>query len=258
MENWWEKVINAHKILILGGTSEAFEIAINLKQQFPEIDTITSLAGRTKNPRTPPGQFISGGFGGELGLQRFLKNEKIRLVIDATHPFAQKISNSSYKACKKCNIPRIMLVRPEWNLNKYRNFIEVENIKAASNIIAKTSTRVFITTGTKGLNHFENMINIWFLIRLIQAPLHPLKIKNHKIILCPPPFNIKTERTLLKNYRIDCLLSKNSGSTATKAKIIAASELDIPIIFIRQPPRPVSPQFDNITKCLELVKKFLN
>ena len=211
-------MINAYKVLILGGTSEAFEIATHLKQQFPEIEAITSLAGRTKHPRTPPGQLIIGGFGGEIGLQKFLKNEKIKLVIDATHPFAQKISKNSYKACKKYNIPRIMLVRPEWNLNKYKNFIEVENIEAASNIIANSSTRVFVTTGTQGLNHFENVINIWFLIRLIQAPPHPLKIRNHKVILCPPPFNIKTERALLKNYRINCLLSKNSGSNATKRK----------------------------------------
>ena len=61
-------MINAYKVLILGGTSEAFEIATHLKQQFPEIEAITSLAGRTKHPRTPPGQLIIGGFGGEIGI----------------------------------------------------------------------------------------------------------------------------------------------------------------------------------------------
>ena len=251
-------MINAHKVLILGGTGEALEIASHLRQQLPHIQTITSLAGRTKNPRTPPGQVISGGFGGEAGLLTFIKNEKIQLVIDATHPFAQTISTNSYRACKKSNIPRIGLIRPEWKFNKYTNFLQVENVEAASNALNDLSTRIFITIGIQGLNHFEKIKNVWFLIRLIQAPTHPLKIQNHKVILCPPPFNLKTERNLLKKFRINCLISKNSGSNATKAKIIAASELNIPIILIRQPPQPIGPQFDNVSKCLELVKKLLN
>jgi precorrin-6A/cobalt-precorrin-6A reductase len=79
------------RVLILGGTSEASGLAAHLAAR-TDIQIISSLAGRVSQLRLPAGIVRVGGFGGVAGLTSYLVNEKITVVIDATHPFASKIS----------------------------------------------------------------------------------------------------------------------------------------------------------------------
>ena len=66
------------KLLILGGTREAYQLAENLDAKLPheKINFISSLAGTTKKPNIPAGKFRTGGFGGLTGLKNFLVQKK--------------------------------------------------------------------------------------------------------------------------------------------------------------------------------------
>jgi precorrin-6A/cobalt-precorrin-6A reductase len=101
------------KILILGGTGDAVKLAANLAI-IPEIEVISSLAGRTKKPATLVGQFRIGGFGGAEGLAQYLQLNSIDILIDATHPCAGQITLNGAIASQSVNIPHLMLVRPQW------------------------------------------------------------------------------------------------------------------------------------------------
>ena len=79
------------KILILGGTTEARQLADILAPE-PGFDVITSLAGRTEKPLVPTGTVRTGGFGGPTALGAYLADNNISLLIDATHPYAAQIS----------------------------------------------------------------------------------------------------------------------------------------------------------------------
>ena len=76
------------RLLILGGTGDAAALAEAVQQSFGDgIETINSLAGRTRQPRELAGRVRTGGFGGPDGLARYLRKTRVDLVVDATHPF---------------------------------------------------------------------------------------------------------------------------------------------------------------------------
>ena len=176
------------------------------------------------------------------------------MLIDATHPYSVKISKSAYSACQKLKISRIMLLRPEWDSKKMNNIIEADNLKEASKIIKSSYKRVFITTGISGLEVFDQNEATWFLIRLLDVKNTRISIKNYTLIHGTPPFNHASESATLKTFNIDCLVTKNSGGSLTKAKITAAQELQIPIIILKRPLQPCGPAFDSIEKCIKALK----
>ncbi len=99
-------------ILLLGGTAEAYALAERIAVEFPHLTCTTSLAGRTRAPRVPVGAVRVGGFGGEAGLFRWLCARRVRVLIDATHPFATRISSNAVLASLRANVELLRLVRP--------------------------------------------------------------------------------------------------------------------------------------------------
>ena len=241
-------------ILILGGTAEARELAIRLIDR-TGLRVITSLAGRTKSAASLPGEVRSGGFGGADGLAQYVTGEFIDLVVDATHPFAETISTHAVAACTETGTPRITLTRPPWSLPADGGWQEVADLAAAAGALPGLGNRVFITTGQRGLNAFSNMADIHFLVRLIETPPDPLPLTDYDVITERPPHDLDSERALMAEHRIDCVVSKNSGAAATEAKITAALEAQIPIILIRRPDPPAGDRVDNIDECVAWVEE---
>jgi len=243
------------KVLILGGTGEAAALSARLNAELGgTAEVITSLAGRTRSPSSLPGRVISGGFGGIQGLKAFIEEEAVNIVVDATHPFAETISDSTYIACTVTNTLRMSLFRPEWKLPPEARWLEVDGMEAASDAVGKMATRAFLTIGTRGLNAFTSLENVWFLIRLIETPGEPLPFENHEVITGRPPHDAKTERQLIEKYNIDALVSKHAGGQATEGKILAALTADIPIILIRRPPRLPGHCTESLEDCVQWVK----
>jgi precorrin-6A/cobalt-precorrin-6A reductase len=239
------------KILILGGTGDAVKLAANLAIN-PEIEVISSLAGRTKKPAALVGQFRIGGFGGAEGLAQYLQLNSIDILIDATHPCAGQITLNGAIASQSVNIPHLMLVRPQWEKTTSDNWIEVESVEAAASAIPESVNRVFITSGRQQLEPFLQRSHIsphiWYLMRSIDPP--DLELPNSKVLLDRGPFSLEQERQLLRDYQIQAIVSKNSGGDATYAKIIAARELGIPIVMVQ---RPAMPEGEKVTSIKEAI-----
>jgi len=246
------------KVLILGGTGEAAALAHRLVAETPEdVEIITSLAGRTENPSALSGRVVSGGFGGIQGLKTFIEEEAVNLLIDATHPFADTISDSAYIACTVTNTLRMSLTRPAWSLPPDAKWVEVENMDAASTAIGTFATRTFLTVGTRGLDAFSENKDMWFLVRLIEQPAEPLPLADHLVITGRPPHDLESERRLIAEHRIDCLVSKHAGGAATQGKILAALEAGIPIVLIRRPPQLPGHWTESVEECVEWILKQL-
>lgn len=246
------------KVLILGGTGDAVKLAAKLAI-IPKLEIITSLAGRTLKPSALVGNYRIGGFGGELGLINYLKEQKIDLLVDATHPCAGQISWHGAIACKVTKIPHLMLVRPQWQKVEGDRWIEVESVEAAAKIILELGTRVFITSGRQQLEPFFNVAKLnpqmWFLLRSIDPP--DLVIPNSKVLLDRGPFNLDQERQLLMDHQIEVIVSKNSGGDATSAKLIAAREFNIPIVMIQRPPMPEAETVNSIEGAIAWLEKLI-
>ena len=235
------------KILILGGTGDAVKLAAKLAT-VPEIEVISSLAGRTRKPAALVGQVRIGGFGGATGLANYLQENSIDILIDATHPCAGQITCNGAIASQLANIPHLMLVRPQWEKVRGDNWIEVESVEAAAQAIPELVKRVFITSGRQQLEPFLQRSHIWYLMRSIDPP--DIELPNSKVLLDRGPFNLEQERQLLQDYQIEAIVSKNSGGSATYAKIIAARELGIPVVMVQRPARPEGEKVNDIEEAI--------
>ena len=252
LENWLGDVMAKTKVLILGGTGKARELAQRIVPMFADVaEIISSQAGVTINPKAVPGRVVTGGFGGISGLVQFMKREQVRIIIDASHPFAETISDSAYVACTLNGAKRLTLGREVWNLPPEARWVEVENMESAANEVSNSAKRVFITTGRCGLNAFSKLKDVWFLVRMLDQPSTPIDLVKHRIITGHPPFEFLAERELLLSNKIDTLVSKNSGGLEMMGKITAALENEIPIVLLRQPAKLPGLWTSSIDDCLQ-------
>ncbi|MSO91968.1 MAG: cobalt-precorrin-6A reductase [Rhodospirillales bacterium] len=227
------------RLLILGGTAEGAEIARKACARFAgRIHVISSLAGRRPSLPDLPGEVRVGGFGGAEGLEQYLRAESIDWVIDATHPFAETISDHAYDACLRADVPRIMLVRAPWRIPSDGAWVEVADSRRAAEILPTLAKRAFLTTGVGELDAFSRVTGVRFLVRLMDRPSAPLPLADCTLVVGRPPFTLENERALFREHRIDILVTKHSGGAGTEAKIKAAMELGVRILLIRRPPKP--------------------
>lgn len=233
------------RILILGGTAEARELAAACA---PRLEVISSLAGRTRTPSRPPGEVRIGGFGGSAGLARFLAERGIDRVIDATHPFATRIGVHAGQACREVGVPRLRLLRPEWRREPGDRWIEVDDLVAAARRLPDLGHRAFLTVGHRDLEAFAGQ-GLWLLVRTIEPP-GILPLWRAHWFAARGPFRVEDEQALLRRHRIDVLVTKASGGEATQAKLVAARQLALPVLMVRRPPAPPGPVVDTVAAAL--------
>lgn len=243
------------RILILGGTEPAFQLAEALCGL--GLWVITSLAGRTQQPRTPAGLLRVGGFGGVTGLASYLRQEKIDAVVDATHPFAVQMTEQAAIASQTCNIPRLMLVRPAWMPQEGDRWLSVPTLAAAAEILPDLAQRIFLAIGRQDLMTFAHLKDRWFLMRLVEVPPADTVLPSGEILYGRPPFTVEQERAWMLEYRIDALVSKNSGG-ATDAKLQVARELGLTVVMVERPLLPEGPQVSTAAEAVEWVLRFTN
>src|SRR5262245_15332000 len=225
------------RILVLGGTTEAAHLAKALQRR-PRLHVITSLAGRTRDPAAVPGGARSGGFGGIEGLIRYLREEHIDVVIDATHPYAEQISRHAVVASRSTGVPLVRLERPPWPRQPGDRWALVDSVTEAARVCQDYGRRAFLTVGGKELQAFANMERMWFLVRLVEPPPEPLPLLHCQVVTGRGPFTADDERKLLLQHRVDMIVAKNSGGDATYGKIAAARALGLPVILVRRPVPP--------------------
>lgn len=222
-------------VLILGGTGEARALAQRLVDS--GVPVISSLAGRVRDPALPAGEVRIGGFGGVAGLTTWFGEHRPRAVIDATHPFAQQISRNAAAATADAEVPLLALRRPQWQPASGDDWIEVPDIGAAAAEAGRRSRRAFLTTGRQDVGAFAFQRDTWFLIRVVDPPTAELP-PNHELLRSRGPYDVAGERDLLDRYRIDHLVTKNSGGSMTAAKLTAAREAGVPVIMVNRPALP--------------------
>jgi len=228
------------RVLILGGTYEAFQLAERLAEQ-GGVAFISSLAGRTREPRRPAGEVRTGGFGGAEGLARWLREQTITHVVNATHPFAAQMSTNAVAAAAAAGVPLLRLLRPAWTARRDDRWVAARHAAEAAELCRREGGRIFLTLGTGELDAFAEIRNAQFLVRMIDAP-ERLPLSDYRVLLARGPFSLQDEQRLLAEHHIGLVVAKNSGGEATYAKIEAARRLDLPVIMIERPPIALDPR----------------
>ncbi|WP_328644354.1 cobalt-precorrin-6A reductase [Amycolatopsis sp. NBC_00348] len=237
-------------ILILGGTGEARKLASDLTDR--GVRVVSSLAGRVARPRLPVGEVRVGGFGGAEGLAVWLRENDVRAVVDATHPFAERIGANAAKAAELTKIPLLRLARPGWEAGENDVWHWADDLPDAARKLPELGKRVFLTSGRQGLPAFAHLDDLWFLIRCVDPPEPPLP-RHHELLLARGPYEVDSERELLARHSVDVLVTKDSGGDLTSAKLTAARELGVPVLLVRRPPRPVTETAETGPEAVEWV-----
>ncbi|RAJ46169.1 precorrin-6A/cobalt-precorrin-6A reductase [Kitasatospora sp. SolWspMP-SS2h] len=223
-------------VLILGGTSEARRLADVLAAD-PALRVTSSLAGRVARPRLPVGEVRIGGFGGPSGLAAWLRAHAVDALLDATHPFAERISRNAALAAAETGTPLLALRRPGWDPQDGDRWHPVPSLAAAAQALPALGTRVFLTTGRQGIAAFAHLDGLTFLARSVEPPEPPMPAATD-VLLERGPFTLDGERALLRAHRIEVLVTKDSGSAATAPKLTAARELGLPVVVVQRPAAP--------------------
>jgi precorrin-6A/cobalt-precorrin-6A reductase len=242
------------KLLILGGTAEAAELAARLAGD-ARLETVTSLAGLTRLPNVGGGKIRRGGFGGPDGLATFLKEGGYGALIDATHPFAAQIARHAAEAAEISATPRVKLVRPPFDRTAEDRFVPVKSMQAAADALPKNA-RVFLAAGRRELSPFVERPDLWCLVRMIEPPAAGEKLPKGELILGRPPADSESEIALFKEKRIEWIVSKDSGGGAG-AKILAARKLTLPVVLVERPTPPSGTSVATVDAAIEWIEKIL-
>jgi precorrin-6A/cobalt-precorrin-6A reductase len=238
------------RILILGGTAEARELA----QQLAGRDKFTvtlSLAGRTANPAPQGVPVRVGGFGGSKGLAQYLAAERINVLIDATHPYAAAMSDSAARAAQLIDVRLLALRRPAWAAGKGDRWTEVVDAQHAVTALGETPRHVFLTLGRQEIGPFRQAPQHHYLIRSVDPVTPPLNVPHATYVTGRGPFREADEVALLKEHAIDVIVSKNSGGPASYGKISAARKLGIEVVMIARPDLPDMPSVATVDAVLD-------
>ena len=236
------------RILLLGGVTEALAMARRLGPQH-----VYSLAGVGRVPADLPCEVRVGGYGGAEGLAQYIRQQRIDLLLDATHPYAAQISHNAVSAAALAGIPCWALRRPAWQPQAGDNWREVANWAELVEAL-KPFQRPLFTLGREPLEHLHEIPEgqFWTLRALDTYPGNA----RCEVIGARGPFVIEDERALFAQRRIDVLISKNSGSSATEPKLEVARERGTPVLILKRPKLPeVDRAFLTSDEVLEALKR---
>jgi precorrin-6A/cobalt-precorrin-6A reductase len=239
----------ARRILILGGTTEARALAARLAGRC-DLEVTLSLAGRTAFPVAQPVPVRTGGFGGAAGLAEHLRAARVEVLLDATHPYAAAISANAAEAARATGIPLLALRRPPWLPQPGDCWTQVDSAAAAAAALGPVPRRVFLALGRQEARAFEAAPHHIYLIRSVDPILPPLTVPRADTILARGPFEEAAECAMLQEHRIEVLVAKNSGGTATYGKVAAARSLGLPMILLRRPVLPEVPAVETVEAAL--------
>ena len=226
-------------ILILGGTSDARKVvkALDERGLLPRIQITYSVAGLVRIPELPC-RVISGGFTQFGGLEAYLKNHNIDLLLDVTHPFAEKMSTTAVHAASRVRIPCWRFHRQAWQQqpnDKWHSFANWSDLLEQ----CAAYTSIFLTAGQLQPSVMDKLVPMaqagQHQVLRTAAPSQVELPESMQWVKAIGPFKHEDELALLKQHKVDLLISKNSGGKATEAKLSAARALGIDVFMLERP-----------------------
>ncbi len=229
------------RILLLSGTSEGPPLARALLEAgFAVRATVTRPEARDSlfGPLLRDVLVEARGFT-EESLAAFLAERQADLVLDATHPFAVRITRIAQGVCRRLGVPYVRYERPDWEPPAGTQ--QVDSFAQAASLLP-AGARVLLTIGSKQLKHFAPLQGRLHLVARILPSAASLEqalaagFTPDRLLCLRPPFSREFNKAILREYRIDLLVTKASGREGgVEEKVLAAGDLGIGVIVIRRP-----------------------
>jgi len=222
-------------LLILAGSGEARQLVPRLAR----LNELEMTVSYFRNPQLeqPPGITLRvGGFGGEEGFRRFLDEAGVDAVLDATHPFATRITARTARICAELSLPHLYLLRPEWQPREGDLWTMVEDAADAARLV-RPGERLFVASGRGTLEALRHS-GARIFCRRLSPPDESFPFDGGEFLFGLPPFTVKEEVTLFRDKGIERIMVKNAGGTASFSKLDAARQLGLPVLMLARPAPP--------------------
>ena len=250
-------------ILVLAGTQDGREIAAGLREAgYEVIASVVSEYGRELGAQS--GVPVQAAAMDEQELQQFVVRSGIRLMIDATHPYAVNVSRNARQVAANLHIPCLRYERPDSALPIYAKLVLAPDMQRAAEMAVGLGKTVFLTTGSHSLPLFRAAAagrDCRLIARVLPQPeVIADCIANGfspaDIIAAQGPFSQELNRELFRAYGADVMVTKNSGAIGgTDAKIAAAIELGLMIVVVQRPAALQQQVFESLPALLEYLKR---
>jgi precorrin-6A/cobalt-precorrin-6A reductase len=232
-------------ILLLGGTTEAAPIAQTLAKAGFEVLLSTATA-------IPPHSGIDAGIRqrtGKLnaqGLADLIRSQGIRIVVDATHPYAAVISANAWTACQQTGVPYVAFDRPG-SVADVRDIHWAADHDQAAALACSFGQPVLLTVGTQNLAPYVAAAKLHgtkLIARILDHPssieaCSQLGLSVEEIVCAKGPFSVTENASLIIRHHIGVLVTKDSGDAGgVHTKITAAQDSGCRVVVVKRPPRP--------------------
>ncbi len=252
-------------ILIVGGTSDSREIACRLKEH--QINVLISSA--TSNGYKLATLDGLNGIQGRLDCQGIIKTidlHSIKVLVDASHPYAEEVSKNAAAACIATGVPYIRYSRPVSIIKENPLLVTVSGYKQAVEKAFEIGNSIFLAAGSKNAGLFietAQKTGKRLIVRVTPEPdiinmLIKLGVNPADIVAMQGPFNEEINKAMFRYFKSDILVTKESGEAGGfNEKISAASKLGITSVVIQRPSEPagaITGIEETVHKALSLVK----
>lgn len=238
-----DKAMPEHAVWVFSGTSDGNALATELAGQgYPVVVSAATEYGAEVALEHCPGVTIWAGRQGVEARKQALTRAKASVLVDATHPYANQMSEQLIGLSRTLGIPYLRYERPstiDADCGDLYDSVE----QAAQHAIA-IGKRIFLTTGSKDLATFLQTPGAagreWFVRvtpepEFIQRAIDSGVPRSH-ICAMQGPFSQAFNTALWQDWEIDCVVTKDSGDAGGyQAKVASTQALNIPLLVIKRP-----------------------
>lgn len=250
-------------ILVLAGTKDGRDLITLLAELgYPVLASVFSDYGRDliQNPNV----IIHTGPLDDGGLTTLIQDHQIRILVDASHPYAVNVSQNAMLACQHTGIHYLRYERPTVPMPIYEGLHIVTDYHQAAEVAATLGKTIFLTTGSRHLKLFKDAVCLQkhrLIARVLPESSVLIECQNHgfspkDIVAMQGPFSHELNMVLFKEYQAEVIITKNSGQVGgSDTKITAAVALGLSLVVIDRPMIQYTQIFYTITDVIQFVKE---
>lgn len=233
-------------IWVIAGTKDGRELAAAITDEVGAdrvVITVVSSYGKLLAQDT--GADVVVGRLTQTDMERMIADKAVRLVVDASHPYAAIVSDTARAACRASGVQYVRYERPETPLPPYDKLHHVADELTAATLAGRLGDRIYLTTGSKTLATFLNAPalqgkEVWSRVlpttEVIQM-CEQLGLTPKYIVGIQGPFSYEMNRAMFHDTKAQVVVMKNSGLVGgTDTKLQAAMDEHLDIIVIDRPP----------------------
>lgn len=235
------------KICIFAGTTEGRTLASLLDKVADVTVCVATEYGQVLLDGIDGITVHSGRMSSDEMRELFNKNHFDR-IIDATHPYAQVVTENIAAAASEAGIQLMRILREKEGY--ITGAVYVSSVKEAKEYLSNCEGNILITTGAKELSDYFglDMSRLWARVLPVASSLEACEkagIPVSHIIAAQGPFTREVNAAQIKMIGARYIVTKASGSTGGfEEKIKAASECNAVPVIIGQPPQISGFSFD--------------